>query len=277
MIYVDQSGTIRDSYKSLLQAIKAVSLDNETIAISPGLYIGSENQNISITSYTKKIGLKLMKIDGSAGEVIFNCINPFVPVLIIEDDAVESINNITFQNCVSSASGGAIVARHGTRLLRILNSRFLNNSAPYGGAIHLSRLAKFSVLNSSFVGNNALCFGGGGIFAHSVANFKSIKNEFTGNNAAMTGSNTCKSLFQTFMDPSDGQGGAVYIFNSSNYYSHQDIFHRNFAVAEGGALSYAGNSRVSISSAFFSANLVQSSGTCEVFMIHSNKPVLAQY
>jgi predicted outer membrane repeat protein len=161
------------------------------------------------------------------------------------------VENSNFSNNATSFGGGAIFTNLGD--LVVTNTVFLNNSAPYGGAIYVQGYgAKLKLVNDYFEGNVA-SDKGGAIFSQGQAQLNSDNtwlgttffNNRAGDGGAFFSGYNGKLLIEntTFISNSatTGNAGAVTSYRG-NITIRQSTFNQNKALnGWGGAVNLAGN------------------------------------
>ena len=186
-----------------------------------------------------------------------------------------NITNCQFTfNSANNNGGGAIRLRTGVDSIRIIDSKFINNTAPtQAGAVHFSSGAgnqNISVINCDFINNSANSGGallfqcpngtvkdsrfnnnkaidthGGAIYWDgSYGNV--INSNFTNNNATSGGG----AIYSTGASPSitlskfdynnASEGGAIYFSGTTNGIITNSTFNHNNATSNGGAVYVSG-------------------------------------
>ena len=137
---------------------------------------------------------------------------------ISNSNHVGSIRSFT---AIANNVGGAIIATHSN--IMISKSTFEDNIAEQGGAIYSEEGSTFTIMNSTFVDNHALCqrrmtgrCNGGTIYAEG-STINSNNNHFNGNSA-------------------DRDGGVMWADWSSTINSINDHFNGNSAGKDGGVM-----------------------------------------
>ena len=131
---------------------------------------------------------------------------------------MESIKGIMdkciFANNVATESAGAlgwVKEENGT----IRASKFINNSAPIGGAIYVNNAKEFYITTSDFV-NNTASLNGGAIYWDSGADGSITVSSFINNNATENGGalyfngTNGKIAYSQFTNNTAASGGAIY-------------------------------------------------------------------
>jgi len=150
-----------------------------------------------------------------------------------------SVDNCIFANNVATNSSGAlgwVKKEKGT----ISNSKFINNNAPYGGAVYVNEGNNFTIMNSEFIKNNATTggavywIGGDGFITDSSFDMNSAENDggavyFNGSNGVISRSN--------FTNNRAFYNGAVYM-NSIEGTVLGCLFADNVATDSAGALGW---------------------------------------
>ncbi|SEL22882.1 conserved repeat domain-containing protein, partial [Methanobrevibacter gottschalkii] len=226
------------------------------------IYVAQSRKNIKIINST------LNDNSASNGGAIFMDWN--------SDDAI--IKNTIFNNNNATSSGGALVTKGPNNLvdnctfnnnsafgeshnidfgggaiwstftlLNVKNSKFNNNSAPYGGALR----GAFNLDNVTFINNTATDGNGGGIDLTFNDEIGSINIKI--NNCTFI-NNTANGEYDPNQAPGPGgihnrgQGGGIHVYFSPNTNSHLDMFdnklYNNQAKRGGGIDLYRVNSAV---------------------------------
>ena len=173
------------------------------------------------------------------------------------------INNTTINNDTGDEyPGGAIYAIAGSTLA-IRNSSFKNNESDWGGAI-LS-FGGVDISGSIFEGNTAtVC--GGAVYLEGSSNNSIVDNSFLSNNAAYGGairtySNSSDVIeLNKFLDNEASEcGGAVQITNGFDYLINDNTFTANSALYGGAAHIETGNNSI-INNSLFEQNIAAELG-----------------
>lgn len=162
--------------------------------------------------------------------------------------------------------GGAIFAERST--ITLLSSTFDGNSAEKGGAIYCDKGSNIAVINSTFVGNYAVCprgrpatqvFNGGAIAVY-YSQINSSHSHFNGNRACKDGGSlfiwysVMSSNSDHFNNNSAGRnGGAMSAYKSTTYGSGSH-FENNRADKNGGVVSMERSSTLNIVKSYFNDN-----------------------
>ncbi len=188
------------------------------------------------------------------GAIYVNDNNMYLPVIGL------TIQNCTFTNNNVHYSGGAIYYS-GSQEVTVINSTFLNNEASHvssqGGAIYSTSPITLTLCN--FISNRAQQQGGA---IYSTAHVKCVESSFTHNSAADGGaifsrSDTFTSNCSFNYNTATNYGGGIHITGTSSSLTvHQSSFTNNRAPALGGGAIYSNSrySNVSISESIFSYN-----------------------
>ena len=149
-----------------------------------------------------------------------------------------------FADNVATDSAGAlgwVKKENGT----ILSSKFINNSAPRGGAIYLNNGTNFYIVTSDFI-NNTASLNGGAVFWDSGNDGTIIASSFINNNATGNGGAIYfdgidgKIGYSKFINNSAASGGAIY--NAGSLTANTNQFTNN--TAADGKNDIAGNGSV---------------------------------
>jgi len=194
--------------------------DKNTADIDGGaLYFKGEDGVISRSNFTSNNA-------SYNGAVYMNCIGG-------------TVDNCLFTDNMATDSAGAIgwvKKEKGT----ISNSKFINNNAPYGGAVYVNEGNNFTIMNSEFIKNNATTggavywIGGDGFITDSSFDMNSAENDggavyFNGSNGVISRSN--------FTNNRAFYNGAVYM-NSIEGTVLGCLFADNVATDSAGALGW---------------------------------------
>ncbi|MCL2687627.1 MAG: hypothetical protein FWE58_03745 [Methanobrevibacter sp.] len=217
-----------------------------TLFLQPGIY-NKTNLDTNIT-INKSI---TMKGNGSKDSVIINAQN-LSRIFIINNNINVNFINITFINGNGSQNysvdgfwiydGGAIANGFDNSTLTFIDCIFTNNHAKqYGGAIY-NRGPYLSIINSSFIDNNALS--GGAVYNYGY-NFTIENSDFTNNIATEVGgaivnhdNNFTVSNSNFTNNNATYSGGAILTTNPTNIILINSNFINNNAKNHaGGALS----------------------------------------
>ncbi|KAF2069407.1 hypothetical protein CYY_009272 [Polysphondylium violaceum] len=159
-------GSFHSPYSSIKSALSNAT-EHSTIILKDGMYRGSDNVDIEITSLSNII---IRSINGFLKTKI-DCESYSLGFSIIGVQAI-GITGITFMNCVSN-KGGAFYIQDSSVLLTSV--QFLNNLATNGGAVYSSR-SDITILNSVFYGNKVI---NNGAAIYSDLSSIDIKGDFT--------------------------------------------------------------------------------------------------
>lgn len=233
------SGTRDNPYKSISDAV-SMSNDGDVIFIAPGNYSGSENIALEISNQItlKSYGDGEVILDGEENSWI----------LYVTASNV-TIDGLTFKN--GNYNYGAAIYYESTSTDNLINnSKFMDNSASYGGAIYFSGDRNSKIVNCVFE-NNTADYGGAVYFYSTSYNTSFTKNRFKNNNATYNGGAVCYYYgsnnnsfnYNVFSNNSvvNWNGGAIYIYESSNDKFINNTFENNHA-GWGGAILFGYNS-----------------------------------
>lgn len=130
-------------------------------------------------------------------------------------DSIKGImDKCIFTNNVATESAGAlgwVKKENGT----IRGSKFINNSAPIGGAIYVNNAKEFYITTSDFV-NNTASLNGGAVYWDSGADGSITVSSFINNNATENGGalyfngTNGKIAYSQFTNNTAASGGAIY-------------------------------------------------------------------
>ena len=268
----DSNNVYVSNYNELVSQIDLINKGTEksyTINLNPGNYNATTNIVLeSDTSFTKEITINANNIvlDGK-NKYQFLIINTGV---ISDEDSWEEyddninlkINNIILKN-FNGTFGGAI-HKLNLGMLKINNSKFINNSAVDGGAIYNS--GNLTITNTEFISNIAdtpdeygTGFGSGAISNPSEGTLTISSSKFINNSATRYGG-------------AIGNHGSLTIFDTlfTNNKITSDYYDKDFA---GGAIFnyYAGDKTVSIVKSKFSNNYAMEGSA--IYNIQSNMSI----
>jgi predicted outer membrane repeat protein len=170
-----------------------------------------------------------------------------------------TVTSSTFQQNEAPA-GGAI---YSGAFLRVSESGFAGNEAHEGGAIHLT-CKDNEILDSSFVNNRAVAFGGA-IYDCTIEDSHIAASTFRGNSAELGGAIYSHAIERAnidgclFEENLADAGGAVSIFADSARTISRCAFHANKAM-NGGAIFNLYESTATIRNSLFTANEADSGG-----------------
>ncbi len=145
-------------------------------------------------------------------------------VFQLEKRKKATLKNLTIANGKTKGAGGGIDTRHESSLT-LENVNIHNNKSELGGGIRVGHLAKATILNSSFKGND-------GTLTNKYAGFSAgaISHQESRGQLIIKGS--------TFENNRGFNGGAVYSFSSVRFIIEDSTFRNNVAKnkAGGGAI-----------------------------------------
>eukprot|EP01041_Mallomonas_annulata_P002605 gene2605-5095_t len=162
------------------------------------------------------------------------------------------INNCTFSNHTSSALGAVLYLGFGCNVINIMNSRFIDNTAVYGGCVFITEFVYFMhILNTVFEDNIAV----GGAALYFNLNNKHIILE------------RCNFNFNF----ASSQGGALVLHSGNDFlYVINSTFTNNTATGEGGAvLLVEDNTLVYFIASYFRANVARTGGAITLLSYNS--------
>ena len=146
-------------------------------------------------------------------------------------------SSISLWNCIfhsNKALGhGAVLKISGNSTCNMVNCLCLNNSAHYGGAVHVGSQGQVNIKNTTFHDNHAVVLGGV-IFGSGEALIKMMNSVFISNSAP--------------------EGGALYVQNSSIVNANNCNFTNNRAEEQGGAIRLLENVTLFIGNSMFKTN-----------------------
>ena len=215
LIYVNSSagdggdGSQENPFQTLDDALNKTT-DGDTIMIASGLYNGTKNTGLTISTNN----LKFIKYGDS--EAIFDAENQR-GIFDVQNRNTIHITGLTFKNGNGNGDGGAV---HLTFVASFLNCIFINNTAAgSGGAIYswFSDTDVTNVTNCTFINNTATSTGGA---YHGLSGGRLVQSTFIGNKA---------------LGGEYSNGGAICIENDVPYIFNC-VFINNTADASGGAI-----------------------------------------
>ncbi len=198
---------------SLRNAIDAAT-DGDTIRFASGL----ANKVISLTSGQLEIK-KTLTIDGGNAPGLKISGRKASRVIQVEKNKTATLKNLTVADGKTNGAGGGIKAKQGSTLA-LNNVLVLNNTSELGGGLRVGHLAKVTIVNSTFNGNDGTLtskfsgFSGGAIATES-------RSELT-----IKGS--------TFANNKGFNGGAIYSYSTTKFTIEDSIFAKNSATKSGG-------------------------------------------
>ena len=214
LIYVNSSagdggdGSQENPFQTLDDALNKTT-DGDTIMIASGLYNGTKNTGLTISTNN----LKFIKYGDS--EAIFDAESQR-RIFDVQSGKTINITGLTFKNGNVNGDGGAV---HLTSVASFINCIFINNTGANGGAIYswYSDSDVTNVINCTFINNTATVDGGA---YHGFLGGRLVQSTFIGNKA---------------LGGEYGNGGAICIENDVPYIFNC-VFINNTADASGGAI-----------------------------------------
>ncbi len=210
--------TTADSGDGSLRSAIAQATSGDTIQFSSNL------SGKTITLKTGQLVLnKNLTIDGGAAPGLTVSGNQASRVFYLDKKRTATIRNLTIADGKTEGAGGGIDTRHESTIT-LDNVNVHNNTSELGGGMRVGHLAKATILNSSFEGNDGTLtdkhkgFSSGAIVHNESRGQLFIKNTSFENNKGFL-------------------GGAVYSFSSVSLVVEDSTFEGNTAIrAEGGAI-----------------------------------------
>ena len=210
--------TTADSGQGSLRSAIATATSGDTIQFSNNL------AGKTITLKTGQLVLdKNLTIDGGSAPGLTVSGNQASRVFYLDKQRTATIKNLTIADGKTEGAGGGIDTRHESTIT-LDNVKVHNNTSELGGGMRVGHLAKATIINSSFEGND-------GTLSEKYKGFSSgaiVHNESRG------------QLFvrnTSFENNKGFVGGAIYSFSSVSLVVEDAVFRDNTAtLSEGGAI-----------------------------------------
>ena len=210
--------TAADNGNGSLRSAIAIAKSGDTIQFNKDL----AGKTIALTSGQLTLN-KDLTIDGSDASGLTISGNKASRVFLLEQKHKAALKNITIANGKTLGAGGGIDTGHESTLL-LENVKVNNNVSELGGGLRVGHLAKATIINSSFVGNDGTLtdkhkgFSGGAIAQNESRAQIIIKGSRFENNVGSI-------------------GGAIYSFSSVTFTVEDSVFRKNVAKnGSGGAI-----------------------------------------
>lgn len=224
--------TTADQGNGSLRGAIATAKSGDTIQFAKGL----AGKTIALTSGQLTL-TKDLTIDGSGASGLTISGSKKSRVFLLEKKYKATLKNLTIANGKTLGAGGGIDTRHESAL--VLDSVKVNNNvSELGGGLRVGHLAKATIINSSFVGNDGTLtdkhkgFSGGAIAHNESRGQIIIKGSRFENNVGSI-------------------GGAIYSFSSVTFTVEDSVFRKNVAKnGAGGAIFTDGVSSSGYNSGF---------------------------
>ncbi|EDX86752.1 conserved hypothetical protein [Synechococcus sp. PCC 7335] len=210
--------TTADKGNGSLRAAIASAKSGDTIRFAERL----GGKTIALTSGQLTLDKDLV-IDGSAAPGLTVSGSKKSRVFFLDKKRKVTLKNLTIANGKTLGAGGGIDTRHESTLV-LDNVKINNNTSELGGGLRVGHLAKATIINSSFEGNNGTLtdkFRGfsGGAIAHNESRGQII----------IEGSR--------FENNIGSLGGAIYSLSSVTFTVEDSVFRKNVAKNDkGGAI-----------------------------------------
>ena len=236
MSIVTVTNTADKGSGSLREAI-ATAKPGDTIQFNKGL------AGKTITLKSGQLTLtKDLTIDGSGASGLTISGNKTSRVFLLEKKYKATLKNLTVANGKTLGAGGGIDTRNESTLI-LENIKVNNNVSELGGGLRVGHLAKATIINSSFVGNDGTLtdkykgFSGGAISHNESRGQLIIKG--------------------TSFEKNKGfNGGAIYSYSSVSFVVENSVFKDNTAENAGGGAIFTDG----VSSKDYSSGRAYSSG-----------------
>ncbi len=166
---------------------------------------------------------KNLTIDGSAAAGLTISGNNTSRVFMLDKKYQATLKNLTIANGKTLGAGGGIDTRQESTLV-LDNVKVNNNTSELGGGIRIGYLAKATIVNSSFTGNNG-----------------TLTNKYAGFSAGAISHNESRGQItienSRFDNNVGSRGGAIYSFSSVTFSVENSVFRNNVAKnGSGGAI-----------------------------------------
>ncbi len=206
-------GSQTNPYNSLRHAIN-YTLNESTVHLNDGRYVGENNRNISLD--------KTVTIVGKSKETTIIDCESFGRLFTMNSKSKLTLINLTLTNGNLTENGGLIHNEGGQITIK---NCIISNSKGYknGGAIY-NNLGTLNIENSLFINNSAYQYGGV-IYTNGMTNIKN--SNFT----------------QNFLTSNTGVGGCIAAGGRLNL--DGCIFTKNFVIYSAAALLNLGNATIS--------------------------------
>jgi len=264
--------TINVLHGTIQKAVDGAN-DGDTIRVWPGLY--KENVKVGKSLSIIGSGASLTKVDGQGLGPVFETtatVDLTLAKMTIRNGAGGNHNgwlcgggindwsgsHLKVDSCILTNNhckhfGGAIFQHNGEPEvlgeLEVLNSKFIGNSAGYGGGAIQEESGKATIYNCEFRENIAHGWGGGAINdpSHYVGGLSVSNSQFYQNSAD-------GALYGTI-----GYGGAISSITNANI--RNSIFEGNMALDGGAIASYAGDDfTMTVEGCYLNGNTASNTG-----------------
>lgn len=207
--------TIADNGSGSLRAAIAQAKNGDTIQFSKKL----SGKTITLKSGQLTLS-KNLTIDGAGASGLTISGNSKSRVFQLEKKRTATIKNLTIANGKTKGAGGGIDTRHES-VLKLENVNINNNTSELGGGIRVGHLAKATILNSRFKGNDG-----------------TLTKQYTGFSAGAISHNESRGQLiikgSSFENNKGFNGGAIYTASSLSFVVEDSLFRNNSATQKGG-------------------------------------------
>ncbi|MEO0644846.1 MAG: right-handed parallel beta-helix repeat-containing protein [Cyanobacteria bacterium J06650_10] len=206
--------TAADRGSGSLRSAIETAVAGDTIKFSKSL----ANKRISLTSGQLEIK-KTLTIDGRDAPGLKISGNKASRVFQIEKNKIATLKNLSVVDGKTEGAGGGIKAKQGSTLT-LNNVQVNNNVSELGGGLRVGHLAKVTIVDSEFTGNDGTLtgrfsgFSGGAIATESRSELTIKGSEFNGNKGF--------------------NGGAIYSYSTTKFTIEDSVFTKNSATKAGG-------------------------------------------
>ena len=210
--------TTADSGNGSLRNAIATAKSGDTIQFIKSL----AGKTITLKSGQLAINKDLM-IDGSGASGLTISGNQISRVFRLEQKCKATLKNLTIANGKTMGAGGGIDTGHESTLV-LENVNVNNNVSELGGGLRVGHLAKATIINSSFVGNNG-----------------TLTDKYSGSSGGAIAQNESRAQIiiegSRFENNVGSIGGAIYSFSSVTFTVENSVFLKNVAKnGSGGAI-----------------------------------------
>ena len=208
------SSTSDSGQGSLREAI-ALAKNGDTIQFSKKL-----SEKTIVLKSGQLVLNKNLTIDGKDATNLTISGNNSSRVFYLDKKKKAIFKNLTIANGKTKGAGGGIDTRHESDIT-LENVKLHNNASELGGGMRVGHLAKATVINSSFKGNNG-----------------TLTDKYKGFSAGAISHNESRGQLiikgTTFENNKGFNGGAIYSFSGVTFTVENSTFKNNTATKEGG-------------------------------------------
>ena len=208
------SNTADSGQGSLREAI-ALANNGDTIQFSKKL-----SEKTIVLKSGQLVLNKNLTIDGKDATNLTISGNNSSRVFYLDKKKKAILKNLTIANGKTEGAGGGIDTRHESDIT-LENVKLHNNTSELGGGMRVGHLAKATVINSSFKGNNG-----------------TLTDKYKGFSAGAISHNESRGQLiikgTTFENNKGFNGGAIYSFSGVTFTVENSTFKNNTATKEGG-------------------------------------------